>query len=165
MRLAIAMAMVRDLATLAEIVGQNRRLGPGFERPRRRLPSSSPTLRAKPDIRAASAYSKDGKLLAEYYRANVSIPLPPQALRGEEERSRLHRLALSHPITRNGAVVGAIYVESDWKEWNGALWRIMRYCLDRGTGCSRSDLAPFPPVATPYFRSDGGFGPGFPSGG
>ena len=115
-------AMGRDLATLAEIVGQNgaSALASGDRDAASQVLSA---LRAKPDIMAAGAYSQEGKILAEYYRANVSIPLPPKALRGEEGISSLHRLALSHPITRNGAVVGAIYVESDWKEWDDRLWR------------------------------------------
>ncbi|MGD1103135.1 MAG: response regulator [Terriglobia bacterium] len=115
-------AMLRDLATLAEIIGQNgaSALASGDRDAASQVLSA---LRAKPAILAASAYSQEGKMLAEYYRANVSVPLPPQALRREEGISSLHRLALFHPITRNGAVVGGIYVESDLKEWNDRLWR------------------------------------------
>ena len=115
-------AMVRELATLAEIVGQNgaSALTSGD---RTAAAQALSVLRAKADITAAGAYSKEGKILAEYYRANASIPLPPQALRGEEGTSRLHHLALFHPIIRNGAAVGTIYVESDLKEWDRRLWR------------------------------------------
>jgi len=116
-------ALGRDLATLAEIIGQNGApaLASGDRNAASQILSA---MRAKPHIMAAGAYSPEGKLLAEYYRAHVRVPLPPQALRGEEEISSLHRLALFHPITRNGAVVGAIYVESDLKEWYGRLWRL-----------------------------------------
>ena len=115
-------AMVRELATLAEIVGQNgaSALASGD---RTAAAQALSVLRAKADITAAGAYSKEGKILAEYYRTNASIPLPPQALRGEEGTSHLHHLALFHPIIQNGAAVGTIYVESDLKEWDRRLWR------------------------------------------
>jgi len=120
--LTVRLAMVRELTTLAEVVGQNSgsALASGD---RSAAAQALSALRAKPDIRAARMYSQEGKLWAEYYRANVSIPLPPKALEGEERISGFHRLALLHPITRNGGVVGAIYVESDSKEWGDRLWR------------------------------------------
>ena len=120
--LAVRCGMVRDLTTLAEIVGQNS--APALASGDRNAASQSlSALRAKPDIIAAGAYSPEGKLLAEYYRANVPIPLPPKALRGEEGISCLDRLALFHPITRNGGVVGAVYLQSDSKEWDHWVWR------------------------------------------
>jgi hypothetical protein len=107
-------AMERELATLAEIVGQNgaSALASGD---RTAAAQALSALRAKADITAAGAYSKEGEILAGYYRTNASIPLPPQAFRGEEGISRFHNLALFHPIVRNGAAVGTIYVESDLK--------------------------------------------------
>ncbi len=120
--LTVRLGMVRDLEALAEIVGQNSAsaLASGD---RNAASQSLSVLHAKPDITAAGVYSQKGKLLAEYYRANVSTPLPPKALRAEEGISCLHRLALFHQITRNGGVVGAIYLESDSKEWSDRLWR------------------------------------------
>jgi signal transduction histidine kinase/CheY-like chemotaxis protein len=114
--------MARDLATVAEIVGQNGASALASD-DRTGASHALSTLRAKGNITAAGAYSREGKLLAEYYRGNVSIPLPSKALGGEDEISSLHRLALFHPITQSGAVVGAIYVQTDWEEWDHRLWR------------------------------------------
>jgi signal transduction histidine kinase/DNA-binding response OmpR family regulator len=115
-------AMARDLATWAEIVGQNgaSALASGDKNAASQVLSA---LRAQPRILAASAYSREGKILAAYCRGTISIPLPLRSLRGEKEFSSFHRLALFHPITRKGPVVGAIYVESDLKEWDNRLRR------------------------------------------
>jgi signal transduction histidine kinase/DNA-binding response OmpR family regulator len=114
--------MGRELATLAEMVGQDEAsaLASGDRAGARQALSP---LRGMPDIIAAGAYSPEGKILAAYSRAMVSIPLPLKALRGEKEISSLHRLAVSHPIKRNGALVGVVYVESDLSEWDRRLWR------------------------------------------
>jgi signal transduction histidine kinase/CheY-like chemotaxis protein len=114
-------ARAQDLATLAEIVGQNGASALASS-DRNAASQALSALRASPDVMAAGAYSPEGNLLATYFRVNVSIPLPPKALRGEEGASRFHRISLFHPITRNGTAVGAIYVESDLKGWKGWLW-------------------------------------------
>jgi signal transduction histidine kinase len=114
--------LVRELATVAELVGQN--CAPCLASGDRDAASQAlSVLHGNVNITAAGAYSKDGRLLAEYHRANVSIPLPPKISLGEEENSSLHRLATFHTITRNGAAMGAIYVESDGKEWASRLRR------------------------------------------
>jgi signal transduction histidine kinase/DNA-binding response OmpR family regulator len=113
--------MGRELATMAEMVGQDGApaLASGDRAGARQALSM---LRSKPDIMAAGAYSPEGKMLATYSRAMFSIPLPLRALRGEREISTLRRLAVSRPITRNGVLVGVIYVESDLREWDRKLW-------------------------------------------
>ena len=128
MRLAFRHARQRDLANLAEIVGQDSASALALGDSNAASQSLS-ALRTNPEIMAARAYSKEGKILAEYHRANVSIPLPPKALRGETNSHGLHRLALFHPITRNGDVVGTIYVESDGKESGGWLRRNVMMAL------------------------------------
>jgi signal transduction histidine kinase/DNA-binding response OmpR family regulator len=118
----------RDLANLAEIVGQDSASALALGDSNAASQSLS-ALRTNPEVMAARAYSKEGKILAEYHRGNVSIPLPPKALWGETGFSRLHRLALLHPITHNGDVVGTIYVESDGEESGGGLRRNVMMAL------------------------------------
>jgi len=110
----------RDLANWAEMVGQDgaSALASG-DRAGARLALSA--LRGKSGIVAAGAYSPEGRILATYGRDAVSLPLP-QALHEEREISSLHRLALFHPIVRNGGLAGVIYVESDLSEWDRRLW-------------------------------------------
>jgi signal transduction histidine kinase/CheY-like chemotaxis protein len=114
--------MARQLATLAEVVGQNgaSALASGDENAASQALSA---LCANPSVLAAGAYSREGRILAHYFRANVSIPLPVSALLSGEGFSRHHGWALFHPITRNGVVVGAVYLESDGKNWDHRLWR------------------------------------------
>jgi signal transduction histidine kinase/CheY-like chemotaxis protein len=111
-----------DLLAVAEIVGQNSVTAMALG-DRNAASQVLSALRAKPEIRAAALYSKEGKILAEYSRAHVSSPLFPKASPGEVEVSSLHRLALSHQIIRDGAVVGAIYLESDLTDRGNGLWR------------------------------------------
>ena len=120
--LSFRLAMGRDLSAWAEVIGQN---GASALASSDRIAASQAlsVLRAKPDVIAASAYSPDGKILAAYSRATFSFPVPLRSLRGEEEISSFRRLALFHQIMRNGGVVGAIYLQSDLKEWDRRLWR------------------------------------------
>lgn len=77
-------AMARDLASLAEIIGQNAAssLASGDRGAAAQVLS---TLRAKPNVMAARAYAKGGEIVAEYYHGNVPIPLPPECCRGSKE--------------------------------------------------------------------------------
>jgi signal transduction histidine kinase/CheY-like chemotaxis protein len=116
--LSIRRAMANDLSTSAEIIGQNvaSAVASGG---REAAVQALSTLRAKPDILAAAAYSQDGSVLAEY-RNSTAPPLPrtlpaAQVSGGQPWRTRYQ------PITRNGAVVGAIYLVSDGSR--GRLWR------------------------------------------
>ena len=115
-------ATVRDLATLAEIVGQNS-VTSLASHDRAAAFQTLSALRAQVNITAAGAYANDGRILAEYHRVHVSTPLPSKTSPREAETSSFHRLALTHPIFSNGKLVGVIYVESDWKEWDRRLWR------------------------------------------
>jgi len=114
-------AMARELASFAEAVDHSAASSLAF-RDSDAVSRVLSTLRASPDVLAAGAYSKGGEVLAEYCRANVPIPLPARALPGGQDISSLHWLALFHPITRDGAV-GAVFLESDLKEWDVRLWR------------------------------------------
>ncbi|MFZ0960875.1 MAG: response regulator [Terriglobia bacterium] len=115
-------AMQRDLSAWAEVIGQN---GASALASSDRIAASQllSALRANPNIVAAGAYSPEGKILAPYCRANSSILVPPHSMRGEQDISNFRRLALFHPIIRNGGVVGTIYLQSDMKEWDRRLWR------------------------------------------
>ena len=115
-------AMANNLATVAEIVGQSgaSAMASGD---REALSQVLSALRAKPDILSAAAYSKDGSILAEYYRANAPAPLLHRTLRSATALAGQHGRTESHLITRNGVVVGTIHVESDAMEWRDRLWR------------------------------------------
>ena len=119
--LTFRLARERELAALANIVGQNSTsaLASGD---RNAASQSLSALRANPHIVAAGAYQTDGKLLADYRRAGASLSLPPKVPEGEEGISGFRRLALLQHVTRNGTVVGAVYLQSDSWEWADRLW-------------------------------------------
>ena len=94
-------ATLRDLATLAENFRQNAATSPASSDQGTASQVLS-TLRAKPRVMAAAAYSREGEVLAEYGRANTCILLSPTVLRRKEAISNLHRLAVFHQIARNG---------------------------------------------------------------
>ena len=112
----------RDLASLAEIVGENAAptLAANDRSAASRLLS---TLRSKHSIMAAGLYSQDGKLLAEYYHLDASMGSLPGTFPGVEDVSTLRRLARFRSIAIRGGMKGGIYLESDWKEWDDRLGR------------------------------------------
>jgi methyl-accepting chemotaxis protein len=118
--LTLRRAMTRDLSTLAEMVGQNSAaaLASNDRNAGQEILSA---LRAKPHIIAAGIYSPDGGTFAAYHPGTVSITLPAQLPPKEERISSLTRLAVFHPILRNGVPVGTIYLESDLQEWQDRL--------------------------------------------
>jgi len=118
--LTLRRAMTRDLSTLAEMVGQNSAaaLASNDRNAGQEILSA---LRAKPHIIAAGIYSPDGGTFAAYHPGTVSITLPAQRPMKEERISSLTRLAVFHPILRNGVPVGTVYLESDLQEWQDRL--------------------------------------------
>ncbi|MGO8813727.1 MAG: response regulator [Terriglobia bacterium] len=118
--LSFRRAMASDLSASAEIMGQNIAFAVASgDREAAALVLS--TLHAKPDILAAALYSQDGSVLAEYHRANSSAPPLPRSLPAATVSGGQPWRTRSQPITRNGAVVGAIYLASDGGR--GRLWR------------------------------------------
>jgi signal transduction histidine kinase/CheY-like chemotaxis protein len=118
--LTLRRAMTRDLSSLAEMVGQNSAAALASN-DRHAAQQILSTLRAKPHIIAAGIYSPDGVSFAAYHPGTVPITLPAQPPQKEERISSLTRLAVFHPILRNGVPVGTVYLESDLQEWRDRL--------------------------------------------
>ncbi len=108
----------RDLSALAEIIGQESS-APLASGDRQSAAGILSNLESKPNILAACLYSKDGEVFAEYHRRGLSRSVPTKVLGGEEQITRLERLALVRRVSRDGEKVGSLYIESEIKERNG----------------------------------------------
>jgi signal transduction histidine kinase/CheY-like chemotaxis protein len=114
-------AMVHDLTTLAEMVGNNSTAALAFND----QDSSSETLaalRAKPQIVSACIYGRDGSPFSSYSRGGGSSFTPP-ALRADSSQFTTDRLTLFRAINMDGEVVGTVYLESDLQELHARLRR------------------------------------------
>ncbi len=121
-------SLVRDLETLAEIVGSNSTaaLSFGDQKAAGELLSA---LRAKPHIKVALIYSTDGKLFADYRRPGSRRDLQIPGMRADGARFERNRLVLFQQIKLDGRSVGALYLESDLEEMHQRLmqfgWTIL----------------------------------------
>jgi len=113
-------SQVRDLETLAEIVGENSTAALSFGDQNAAVELLS-TLRAKPHIKAAAIYSIDGKVFAAYHRTDWSGNPPPPLLRTDGTRFTRNGLVLFHQISLAGRPVGALRLESDLEEMHQRL--------------------------------------------
>ncbi|MCF8063199.1 MAG: HAMP domain-containing protein [Deltaproteobacteria bacterium] len=106
--------MVRDLSTLAEVIGHNSSaslvFSDGLD-----AEETLKSLEAKPTVTAAWLFRADNRLLADYHRdgaAGTSPPLPPEK---DNHRFTAERLIIHRLIALNDQKVGAIILMSDMK--------------------------------------------------
>jgi two-component system, sensor histidine kinase and response regulator len=113
-------SQVRDLETLAEIIGSNSTAALSFG-DRNAAAELLSSLRAKPHIKAARIYSVDGKRFADYGRPNEpGDPLAPK-LQADGVQFQPDRLILFHQIKLGGQPIGALRLESDLEEMHQRL--------------------------------------------
>jgi signal transduction histidine kinase/CheY-like chemotaxis protein len=121
-------SLVRDLETLAQIVGSNSTaaLSFGDQNAAEEILSA---LRAKPHIRIALIYSPDWKLFATYRAPGVPLDFHSPKLQSDGAHFAPDRLILFHPIMLGGRQVGVVYLESDLEEMRERLrqfaWTIL----------------------------------------
>jgi hypothetical protein len=114
--------MVRDLRTLANVVGTNASSALDFD-DEEFATKTLAALAATPNITTASIYTKEGKILASYLRDEQSEAPPPNpSVQGYVFKEG--HLSLVHPIIRGGEQIGTIYLQSTLREMNA---RLMRY--------------------------------------
>jgi signal transduction histidine kinase/CheY-like chemotaxis protein len=108
-------SLVKDLETLAEIVGSNSTaaLSFGDQNAAEELLSA---LRAKPHIRVALIYSADGTLFAHYRRPGSLGDSALPKLLAEGAHFEPERLVLFHQIKLGSRSIGTVYLDSDLEE-------------------------------------------------
>jgi two-component system NtrC family sensor kinase len=115
-------AMVVNLTTLAEIVGNNTVAALDFND----APSATETLSAlqvEPDIIGAFIYTKNGDVFVKYNRTNDAMIFAPPVLQKTGYTFAGQRLTLSSPIVHKGETIGAVYLESDMRALYSRLTR------------------------------------------
>jgi signal transduction histidine kinase/HAMP domain-containing protein len=116
-------SMVRDLSTLAEVIGNESSSALSFEDPDRGKEILE-GLRAEKHIVAAALYDKDGHLLASYSALKSGegfVPTRPEQTNLYFERDGL---VLFHKVNLAGDFAGTLYLKSDLQEIHD---RFMRY--------------------------------------
>lgn len=120
---AFRQAMVRDLLTQAEIIGNQSTAALTYD-DRNNARDILGALSAKKNIVAAGLYARNGELFASYFvsERNGSQPVPPRA--GPDGwRFSGDFLVLFRPIKMNGEFIGTIYLKSDLTELHTRLER------------------------------------------
>ncbi len=108
-------SLLKDLATLAEIVGSNVTAAINF-RDAAAAEEILAGLRAKQHLRQARIYSEGSQLFASYVRPDVERVSPAPLLENEGSRFAGGRLVLFHRIVFEGRQIGSLYLESDLDE-------------------------------------------------
>jgi two-component system sensor histidine kinase/response regulator len=121
-------SLVRDLETLAEIVGSNSTAALSFN-DQNAAGELLSALCAKPHIKMALIYSADGKLFAEYRRPGSRRTILAPEMRADGAKFERDRLVLFHQIKLGDRSIGALYLESDLDEMHQRLlqfgWTIL----------------------------------------
>jgi signal transduction histidine kinase/CheY-like chemotaxis protein len=113
--------MVRDLRTLAAVVGTNGSSALDFD-DEEFAAKTLAALAATPNITTAAIYTKDGRVLAKYLRDKQS-ELPPEQPGSEKYVFKNGYLILFRPILRGEERIGSIYLQSTLDEMNARLAR------------------------------------------
>ena len=113
--------MVRDLRTLAAVVGTNGSSALDFD-DEEFAAKTLAALAATPNITTAAIYTKDGRVLAKYLRDKQS-ELPPEQPGPDKYVFKNGYLLLFRPILRGEEQIGTIYLQSTLHEMNRRLAR------------------------------------------
>jgi signal transduction histidine kinase/CheY-like chemotaxis protein len=119
--LTFRLGMVRDLRTLAAVVGTNGSSALDFD-DEEFAAKTLAALAATPNITTAAIYTKDGRILAKYLRDKQS-ELPPEQPGPEKYVFKNGYLMLFRPILRGEERIGSIYLQSTLDEMNARLAR------------------------------------------
>jgi PAS domain S-box-containing protein len=137
--IAFRQSMVRNLTTLAQIVGDNSSGALDFNDPKS-AQDVLLALHAEPNIVAACTYTKDGQEFAVYRRADATRVLLPAMTADGYRFDDNGYLILSHHITQKGDTVGSVCLQSDLREMSV---RLKRYISIVGIMLFASTLAAF----------------------
>ncbi len=120
--------MLRNLTTMAEIIGNNSAVALDFDDPRA-AGETLASLQVEPNILGARIYDKTGRVFAQFDRAGGGPALKPPPFKLEGHAFSRNELTLFHPIDYKGDVVGTVYIVSDME----ALYsRLERYGVIAG---------------------------------
>jgi signal transduction histidine kinase len=119
---AFRKAMVLNLTTLVEIVGNNTSAALDFSDATSAAETLS-ALEAEPNIIGACIFAKDGSVFARYNRTNAPVAFTPPSNPHPGYEFTTGRLWLCRPVARKGETIGSVYLESDMRGLYIRLWR------------------------------------------
>ena len=121
--------LTEDLTTQAEIIGYNSAAAMAFKDE----PAATATLSAlmvKGDIVAAVLYSPDGKMFAQYFRNDKTLPaVLPSRSQEKGYRFEGRYLEVWHDVTLNGERLGTLFLQSDMRQWSTRAKRYAGICF------------------------------------
>jgi len=121
--------LTQDLTTQAEIIGYNSAAAMAFKDE----PAATATLSAlmvKGDVVAAVLYSPDGKMFAEYFRNDKTLPaFVPSRSQEKGYRFEGRYLEVWHDVTLNGELLGTLFLQSDMRQWSTRAKRYASICF------------------------------------
>jgi signal transduction histidine kinase len=106
-------AAINDLSMLAQIVGENCAAALEFDNPQAAQETLA-SLKARPDIVAASVHRNDGTLLAVYPTETATENLLEE--NGSREWMKEGQLLLQRPVVRGGEALGVVQLHSDLRQ-------------------------------------------------
>lgn len=104
---------VNDLTAQADIVGLASAAAIAFNDPEAASETLA-TLRVRPRILAAAAYTADGRLFATYVNPRVGSAPFPSAPQAKGYTTARDQIEMFHPILENRQVVGTIYLRANF---------------------------------------------------
>lgn len=107
--------MVRDLSTLAGIIGSNSTAALAFN-DQRSAEETLAALRAEPHIVSACLYARDGRVFARYLRGDVRGEVFAPAPQEDGHRFGKDDLAVFRRIVLDNETIGTVYIQSDLEE-------------------------------------------------
>ena len=158
-------SMVENLATLADIIGNNCIAALTFNDPKT-VEETLGALKAETDIASAYIFEADGMLFASYTREGLKdapafekrqafIAHPPrQGAIADTYQFEDKRLGLTKPIVFNGEVIGAVHLHSELRKLTFALEKIRPAGLPHPRVFGGGGLFPVRQVSARYFATD-----------
>ena len=138
-QLSFRQTMVRDLASTAQMIGDNSSASLSFNE----VGSAETTLRslnAEPHITCAVIYGRSGKMFAHYQRTNIASFVSPVFAPAFGHRFAADHLSFTAPIQLAGETIGTVYLQSNLDELQV---RLYRYLIIVGFVMVGSSLAAF----------------------
>ncbi len=121
-RVSSETALVRDLTSLAEVVGANSTAAITFE-DARAADEILATLRVRRSVVTASLFTPDGRLFAAYHRPGGTVDPHPQAPEADGVRVEGGFVRLFQGVFHNGERVGTVFLKADLSELESRLRR------------------------------------------
>jgi PAS domain S-box-containing protein len=122
-------SMVRNVSSMAELVGNSTSAALDFNDPRAAEENLS-ALESEPHIEAGCIYSKDGEVFVKYVRPDYKASFNPPAFQKDANYFADSHLNLFRPILSKGELIGVVYLKSDLADLYS---RLYQYAVIVGT--------------------------------